>query len=805
MLLIAFLCALSSPSHAHRPHTVVTAMTGTNEPEVAWALLDPHDISQIMVTRDAGAHWDHVDSPAMEQTLVGIAVDGDNTLYTISGDGTLWISPDSSTWNHTNLFSGEAVARDIKGLPIGAVVATSKGVIVSDNVGSTYTLSPSFLDVTGINVTCGGDCSVTAVGTEGGVWHSEGLLEDLQPLATLPGGRKAFSVVSSGEHLWVGTQAGALHQDITLGTWETCGLLPNEITGAHEDLVSELAITPDGSLLAATGHEALFVSEDNCQTWTRKHTGLEIPFGGTGNATDPNTSWVYLHLSDNKGLVGGFSGAAFSDNNGDTWRESAILRNRYTRALAVTEGPSGSLRIYSAGYGGGATWTDDGGETWAGSAVGLDSETVSYDLLVASEEPEIVLMTGLSALYRSSDSGERWESVEVPMARARALHELDQALYLLGETPASDGNESHLARSTDLGESWSTIESFTNAADGAMANTIRQGTLKGESVLAVTTDVPAGVLASQDGGLSWASWLEAESEPSSGLEFWPPGESGRLVFASPSTGILLGTSAEEDWWSPRSPPVGEPRRLAMADDGTLLVATRGGSVWQSDDGGETWVAMGNGPPCAIFDLVPIPGFAEHPLVLLGTQLGVWWSDGGDFLPAPWLERLENGGVFLSCGEEDEYCPTYTNPNEGAGGGLDLGGGGLVRFSTEGEKFRLLAGGGGEWEAIVNGTPLSPTGGEIALPGAGWKDVEIVVHAGELLLDAIEVGGSGTAIPLPASQEDTSSDTARQPNSKEAPQTGCGACATTQPPKHGAWLLLAPIAWLAIRRNQSKTR
>ena len=134
MLLIAFLCALSPPSHAHRPHTVVTAMTGTNDPEVAWALLDPHDISQIMVTQDAGAHWDHVHSPAMEQTLVGIAVDGDNHLYTISADGTLWTSPDSSTWSPTELFSGEAVARDIKGLTTGAAVATSKGVTISDNI-----------------------------------------------------------------------------------------------------------------------------------------------------------------------------------------------------------------------------------------------------------------------------------------------------------------------------------------------------------------------------------------------------------------------------------------------------------------------------------------------------------------------------------------------------------------------------------------------------------------------------------------------------------------------------------------------
>jgi len=806
MILFYALWTLDATTSAHRPHTVVTAMADAVEPGHAWALLDPHDISQLMRTQDGGAHWDHQASPAMEKPLAGIAVDNNNVLYVLATDGTLWIKPETETWSHTDSPSTDTVYRDIKSTHDGVLIASSSGIRMADNTGYTRIIQPQFIDATRINVTCDEDCPVTVIGANGGVWTSDSIHEELLPLSALPGGRNAVSVQRVERLIFVGTQAGTVWQDLDEGTWELCGSIPSQVTGAHEGTVAALAISSDQRLLAATGHEAMFVSEDDCQLWTRIPTGAEVPFGGIGNATDPSDSWAYLALSEASGLVGGFSGAAFSLDAGENWQPSAMLRNRYTRAVALGQTPEGGLRVYSAGYGGGSTWTDDGGESWTGSAKGLDSETVTYDMALIPDEPEVVLMTGLSAVYRSQNSGSSWSAIDVPMERSRALDLLGNTLYLLGETPTQQGVEPQIARSTDSGLTWTPIEGYTAAAEGAMGSRVRGGVLRGESLIAVATDVPAGVLVSADNGDSWTRWLEGVSEPSAGLEFWPPMESGRLVFASPSTGILLGTGLEDDWWSPRSPPAGEPRRLTIADDGTLLVGTRGGAVWESLDGGETWEILGQGPPCAIHEIVTAPNFSQNRLVLLGTQLGIWWSDGGDFQPAPWLERLENGGVFLRCNEPDGYCPTYSNPSEGAGGGIELVPGGAIRFATEASHLRLLASGGGEWELFVDGNPVSTSAGEAELSETGWKDIEVRLQAGELRVDGIEAWGPGTPFPWEETRGDTSDDTSAQPTQPNPKEEGCGGCATAPTtPKRWPLLWLAPMAWAKNRRNQAKRR
>jgi hypothetical protein len=804
MVLLSTLWVLLVPSLAHRPHSVVTALTPGDEPGQAWSLLDPHDVSQLLSTVDGGAHWDHEASPAMEETLAGLAVDSLGTLYALAQDGSLWMRPGNGNWESEELLQQEGLARDIQTTDTGVAIATSAGIILRDTDGLTTTMRPDFLDATSLNVTCDGDCWVVATGASGGVWLTDSVEAELQPLPALPGGRLALSAQLLDDRVVVGTQQGAAWWDLQNGTWNLCGVLPVEGTGSHESAVPALSLSSEGTLLAASGHEALFASQDNCESWVYTRTGLEVAYGGTGNATDPSEAWAYLGLTGDDGIVAGFAGVAFSRDGGTTWNDGHLLRNRYTRALALESREDQPLRVYSAGYGGGATWSDDGGETWVGSAVGLDEETVAYDLLVASSEPGVVLMAGLSALYRSHDGGLTWGAIETPMERVRSLDELEDAIYLFGEGVSQQGTVPRLARSTDGGESWSLVESFTESANGGRASGIRRGVLRGQETLAVVTDVPAGLLVSTDNGLTWFTWLEEADEPAAGMEFWPPGESGRIVFASPGSGVLIGTSADEAWWSPREPPVGEPRRLVMADDGTLLLATRGGAVWQSMDGGETWDAMGQGPPCAIHDLVPAPGYADRPLVLLGTQLGTWFAEGGDdFQPTPWLERLEQGGIFLRC-SPNEVCSTYTQSNQGAGGGLALAAGESVRFSTEGTELRVIAEGGGEWEAVVDGEPHSADSGLVALSGTGWKDVEIVVHAGELRVDAIEVRGAGVAINLDF-QPAADTDTGGKSPEGEADDSGCGGCSSRNP--RSRWPL---VSWLSAtlllaRRNQPRRR
>ena len=193
---LAFLLVLSL-AEAHRPHAVLTSVTGSQGSH--WALLDPHDVSQLMVSEDGGQHWNHVATPAMESALVSATLDAEDRLHLLAADGSHFWEEEDGTWGQASLPTSPLVANHSAALGGGVLFATSNG-IYRYIAGSTDTFAPSFIVVSRINVSCDTLCSVLAVGASGGLWRVadlalDGVWEDvpeLVPLQALPGGRHQY-------------------------------------------------------------------------------------------------------------------------------------------------------------------------------------------------------------------------------------------------------------------------------------------------------------------------------------------------------------------------------------------------------------------------------------------------------------------------------------------------------------------------------------------------------------------------------------------------------------------------------------
>jgi hypothetical protein len=161
-----------------------------------------------------------------------------------------------------------------------------------------------------------------------------------------------------------------------------------------------------------------------------------------------------------------------------------------------------------------------------------------------------------------------------------------------------------------------------------------------------------------------------------------------------------------------------------------------------------------------------------------------------------MERLENGGVFLTCGEERDECESYEEEGQGAGGGVALESGESLYFSTEGTEVSLLVDGDAEWEIWVDGEQAAINETDLTL-GEGWKDLEVRVTSGSLRLDAVEALGEGTSLPV--SQDTGTHDTSGIPPEKPKDTSRCNGCTSGNNPipLWGGFLLLVSAV---IRRQ-----
>ncbi len=791
-MLAALWIALVPAADAHRPHSVVTAMALAPDFEASgevWTVMDPHDISQPMRSLDHGRHWDFVGGAPMDDELVGAAwLDG--ALLLIARDGTLWSTTDGGdSWTSEEVLDG-TLAESITVDGQQAVLGTKAGIFVGEPGGSFQAISTenAWPQVEASHTDLDAGAAVSGIGL---VWRTDDGWQSMTRIKDNPQGLVYYDAALVDGNVFASTDNGkVVRYVVDIDRWEDCTPLPKESSETYSQDVVKVDGTPDGRVIVATAREALFITDDACETWTKWDSQIVPVFGGIGNATDAEEGFTEIHVIGDHGIAGGFSGIATAHEAGGDWTDAKLIPGDYCRGIAFAPEWPLDPRVFVGAYGGGVWWSDNGGASWEGSAVGMDG-VYSYDVQPAADvlTSGVVYYSGSNNPFRSDDDGQTWSRFELPMDRVRLFRPYGDRVYALGEDQ-TDSVYGQLAFSDDGGTSWTEFgDPLYDVMEKAAPRDIQETALDGQDLLLVVVDSPAGLIVSEDAGVSWAFAFAGERETAAGGTAWPVSDPTRLVFAAPSSGVIWSDDGGENWTSASAPPSGRPRHMTQADDGTLLLSTRDGQVWRSDDGGDTWAARGAPIKPAIFDLVAGPDFATWQALLAGTQAGPYWStdSGSTWALLPRYERFEDSSIHFECyrgGVEDQAnpCDKYEDTAHGFGGGYALGVGDELAFTFEGHAFGILGAqdGDGSVQVSIGGVDqgtLTADGLELLVTGleSGWKDVVLTVQeAGDagFRIDLIETWGDGEE--MPTSAEDTGDTGPTADSGDTSPPTDTGS-------------------------------
>ena len=411
---------------------------------------------------------------------------------------------------------------------------------------------------------------------------------------------------------------GILKSDDGGTSWDVL----DESQGLTDLYVSSLFMSPDEPevLLAAAAHDAwsgrppqhtggVFRSDDGGRSWTRVLQGelfSVVEICPSDSAVAYAASYQATYRSDD----GGSNWQRFNRPDG-TWGSPGLVAGI---PIDMQCDPDDPMRVAVNNYLGGNFLSRNGGETWLSASRGYTGALVR-DVAVSPDRASTVFAGSRSGVFRSDDGGGHWVGTQYPPPElilpgapiklteinALAVDPQDPAHIVVSscETPG-------LIVSEDEGRSWR------------------------------LAPLPTGVFcplslafAPEEPGLVWAATAPyGRCKEESGAD---PAECNTA-----SSGVSLSEDGGSTWRRPGGSDLDgigtltvEPHPL---QPDTVLVGTHNSGVYRSEDRGDSWSAIGVGPPA--LPTLPVLDLAIHPLdpslVFAGLQDGAIYrsTDGG---------------------------------------------------------------------------------------------------------------------------------------------------------------------------------
>ncbi len=551
--------------------------------------------NQLYFSNDAGLTWTRLAPPAAtgdyiscvfaSPTRVFVGLHLESSLYLSGNDGEDWrqvVAPGAA--------AGPCEGGAISPFDPARVLYSSNGELwQSDDTGESFTLAasdqslPDGYAATAIvfHPTLAGRVYAAFSAWDAAVlFRSDDDGETWQHAADLPpaAGTATQAIfdlaVSVGQSaLYAGTRDGLYRGDLSASSWNRIALL-DRVVATLEPHPSRPEV-----LFAGLAGQGFFRSDDAGFTWRRESHGL-------------NRVPVTTLLPAGGGLV--FAGTRHNYGGGALWRSTDHLRH----AAPIVDGPpDGSVYALAAGGGrlfaatlqdyarGGLYRSNDRGVTWQA----LLPEVSESGLRCVSAAGAVVLGTStdygddLALAHRSSDGGETWSVVEIPLAansaaRGCAVFAQRPLVQLISTnepsiqrtddgwqtfapasfSPLLDADESlsHLwasphdglafatssygssYRSTDYGASWTLMPEEPFSRINSLA--FHPSSARAEVVLVAAEDTD-GIFVSQDQGLTWT--LLPGSDIGSTLAVAIDPDDPSLLYVGTDAGTLLGRGA----------------------------------------------------------------------------------------------------------------------------------------------------------------------------------------------------------------------------------------------------------------------
>lgn len=737
-LALAFLC------FAHVPHDEVIAVAAPRELDASrpWLLLAGTGTVQMLMRSDDGGHrWHMIGGPLLEDTLLGVALLDNGTWVAASETRVWWSVDEGATWasrlapGPIRVLGGGATM--VIGGPRGGWKGRPDGLLLRLPMASVDTIS-------------GGEDGWTALDEEQHIWLSTGGAEwdDIGRYSKL-----ATRATRVGELVYVGTREGRILHRGELGV-EACGELPAEARGEHATVtgLSASPVTPDdpeGVLVVATGDAGPYLSRDGCASWQDLHGPLVTVYQGSGSASSTDASNRTLAVSGTRWAQAGWAGLVIGDAT--SAYEPQIIPPDYTRGIAFSPGFGDDRTVLVGGYAAGVLRSDDAGAHWLGAGAGMDAENVQRVAFPSrAEASDSVLSVTGHVGWVSKNKGRTWSSLAPPLVSVSELFgsATEQRMWAFG--PTGVGNM--VAVSQDGGDSWALDIPMNMALAGSTpAGVVHVQTPLG-SAQVLGGGAPSRINYSFNDGATWVERYLGESDSAlSGPVSWPQDNPTRVIFLD-GAGVHWSDDAV-NWQTWNEFDGAVPQEIEAAGS-LVFVATRGGELWRSADGGESFTDLHVRFKAPVHIMRGCPHFDDEQLFLVGTHDGVYTLDD-PFSDAPVAERwspyqrIDDASSYflcLGCGDVRD------SDDAGMGGFRELGPTGVVRTTMRGrtlEIFGTLAKGASA-EVWVDGSHVSDFAGDVQrhpdlltrVDGLldDWHDIEVRAVTDGVGIDALATSG-----------------------------------------------------------------
>jgi hypothetical protein len=263
--------------------------------------------------------------------------------------------------------------------------------------------------------------------------------------------------------LYIGLAGGGVRKTSDgARTWTGGGL-------AEQQIFSVAVSAVDGAVYAGTEPSALYRSDDGGESWRELEALLELPSQPTWSFPPrPWTShvrWIAPSPHDAGTLLAGIElgGLMRSLDGGETWQDHRPGAQPDVHSLAWH--PHARGRAYEAG-GGGAAWSEDDGDTWQPADEGRDRH-YTWSVAVAPEDPDLWYISASSGpfaahgrgdpqahLYRRRDGG--WDVLAGGLPDP--LPSMPYALVASGDRLFAGLADGELWESRDRGDTWARCE-----------------------------------------------------------------------------------------------------------------------------------------------------------------------------------------------------------------------------------------------------------------------------------------------------------------------------------------------------------
>jgi photosystem II stability/assembly factor-like uncharacterized protein len=321
-----------------------------------------------------------------------------------------------------------------------------------------------------------------------------------------------------------------------------------------------IAFGPDGSLFSIN-RQGTYKSTDAGRTWT-KFAPSPLPY---------TTIYNDLHVANGGTLIAA-SGSALLELRNGVWT-SVIPGESRTEIFRLAAAASGILAASNHGL---LARMGDG--SWRNLSSGFRASV--YRVAVSPYEPSLVYAAGRDRKFRS-DTEHSWK-------------EIGTGSYWITASPAAPNvvyaeEESRIARSSDAGETWTTIEPTLS---GDLDFSLDLAVAPSDSSRLYVALLTSGILSSEDGGASWAavpsnlgSFYNFGGSPAD-LAVDPSDPS--VVYATHWMGLHRTNNAGTTWQR-----IGYAQSVAVdRQDSSVIYATGGvHRLSRSYDRGTTWVPI----------------------------------------------------------------------------------------------------------------------------------------------------------------------------------------------------------------------